>query len=1300
MLKKHSKHLLLIGRRILFSVIILLGLMFASARILLPGITEYRQEIQLLAADILGSPVTINSIEAGWSGLRPVLSLKGVHISQPEHQAGLELQSLEVVLGVLPSLIAGEFMPKAVRIHMRQLEIYREVDGSLGFNLGEIAQDNERDLGSKQLEWILQQPDLQMKVDHFVFEDRGNTLPEISLQQVALDFIKRPASLEARLTTGTSVIADKTSLMVRLEKEKLLQGIYNAEVFLNLKSASLPYWKEIFEDTFILPDTGTTDLNFWMDVRDGTVRQVTGDLLISDLLYRQNHNAGRFSVESIGGQYNWLLTEQGWSLQVGRLHINRQEYRWPDSALLIEYRHEKDNLFLVNADYLRVQDFLPLIDRQPLVHSLMGDQLQRVSPRGDIRDLRLQFSTDEEENQLLDYAMQASIADFSITAYEDWPGAEGLDGYLAATRQGGLLQLTTTNALLDLKTIFRDPLRLETLQGDISWIWLDSGLLIESSRIDAANSHISTQSRLSVHVPDEGAVFLDLQTNFKDGDGAYTSFYLPAVIMGQEAVEWLDKGIVASHVDYGSFIFHGTMEDFPFDKNDGRFEVSFKVRDGVLDYYRDWPVIDQIEAEVSFSGRSMHINASSGRIFGAEIRDTVVQIPDLTLDNPILLIDGMAETPAADMFRYIAETGLSGDYQQALNALRMEGRNDIELSFRLPLSEGEQRLKGKVVFLDNQLNIDDWGLQLNKITGLLNFTEKSFTADNIHASFNDRYVDVVVDTLQLDDGQSHVQIKGKGLADVSRIIESRSPGLAAQLSGEAPFNVLIDIPEESASSLRVSSSLVGTELKFPHPLKKQAAEQLDFVLQTGFSGDSAEKIQFTLGDRMHALLTVNPESHLVNAAYISLGKQDIQQPPDPEELVIGGRLDYLAIDEWNEWFRKNLKAFSRQENNSTFRTFNTDLRFDQLKYYRWLVEDFRVTASSKGDDWSADITGRGAEGQLSYRQSDAGPLLDIDFKHLSILKAADAAPDMQAETEEKSKLLPADLPGANINVENLSYDGRELGELSVTTSSADTRYRIEELILQSEESSLSITGDWKYEADAENRHLTQLLIDIDSDDFGRMLERLGFDDTVKGGDGSLEANFLTESSPLDMNFSVVSGDVHLSILKGEVVEVNPGGTGRIFGLLSLQTLPRRLSLDFSDLFSKGMSFDEIDGGFTISKGHAYTNNLTMDAPSSQVEISGRIGLEDEDYDQHVRVIPNLSSTLPIAGAIAGGPGLAVVMLITHKLLQEPIDKLTEFEYRVTGPWKSPEITKVGSKESTAASENKEPTDSTTGSDSL
>ena len=1301
MYKIISKHFLLVSRRVLISIIILLGVLFALARLLLPYLTDYRVEIQQLAADIMGSPVSIERIESGWSGLHPVIALKGVRVSNPEREREVVLESLEVMLGVLPSLIVGELTPKAVMIHVRQLELYREADGGLAFNLGAIEQDQETELGQEQLDWVVQQPDLQIRVDEFVLDDRTGVLPAMSLSKVSLDFDNQTETLVARIRAGASSVAEESSLTIRLDKEQILQGTYDAELFLYLRSASLPVWKETFSNYFLFPDTGTTDLSMWMAIADGEIRQVSGELSLNEVFYSPGQDDEQFLIDSMGGRYNWEPTDQGWALQVGNLHIDRKQQRWPDSALVIAYRRRENDLFLVNADYLRVQDFLPLIDRQPFVHSLIGNQLQVVSPEGEIRDLRLQFSTDHQHNELVDYALQASIVDLSVNAHDDWPGARGLDGYVAATSQAGVLQLNTDNGLLDLRSLFRDPLVVDSLRGDVSWTILDAGILIESSRLDANNSHISTHSRLSIHIPDEGSVFLDLQTNFRDGDGAYTSFYLPAKTMDEEAVEWLDKGIVAGHVDYGSFIFHGDVDRFPFDQNEGRFEVSFKVRDAVLDYYKDWPVIDEIEAEIEFVGRAMNIYASTGKIFDAEIRDTNVQIPDLTAQNPMLLIKGSAETPSQDMFRYLKETRLSGDYQQALDELRLEGKNDIDLSFRVPLTKGDPELKGSLTFLDNRLNIDSWDLQFSKITGLLNFSGNTFDADNIHASFNDRYVDVKVKTTDSDDNQTHVYVKASGLANLSSIIESRNPGLANQLSGEAPFEVLIDIPEKTESNLKISSSLIGTELKFPYPFNKSVADNLEFVLKTGFAGKAGEKIVFGLGDRLQAELSIHPESRLVKSAYVTLGDEPVEKSPEPGELVIGGRIDYLDIDAWKDWFNANVEAFTRAEDNSTFSSFHTDLKFDQLKYSRWLVEDLIVNAASSGKSWSANIDGEGARGMIAFEPADENYLLNIDLRHLSLLKAAEAAPEQQKGQLERSKLVPADLPDANIAIEKLFYDERELGQLSLATSSSETRYRIDEFMLKSEESSLSVTGDWKYGVNApKNKHLTQLLVDIDSSDFGRLLERLGFEDTVKGGEGSLEANFLTEVTPLDITVSELSGDVSLSILKGEVVEVKPGGTGRIFGLLSLQALPRRLALDFSDIFSKGMSFDEIDGNFTISKGQAYTNNLTLDAPSSVIEVSGRIGLEEEDYDQLVRVIPNLSSTLPIAGALAGGPGLAVVMFITHKLLKDPIDKLTEFEYQVTGPWKSPEITRVDSDKNRDISEERKQTSSNTGDEPL
>ncbi|TNF98868.1 MAG: hypothetical protein EP297_06995 [Gammaproteobacteria bacterium] len=209
-------------------------------------------------------------------------------------------------------------------------------------------------------------------------------------------------------------------------------------------------------------------------------------------------------------------------------------------------------------------------------------------------------------------------------------------------------------------------------------------------------------------------------------------------------------------------------------------------------------------------------------------------------------------------------------------------------------------------------------------------------------------------------------------------------------------------------------------------------------------------------------------------------------------------------------------------------------------------------------------------------------------------------------------------------------------------------------------------------------------------ELGAFLKRLGYEDTMTNGEARIHASLDMPVPPHMIGPATLDGHAQMVIHKGEIMEVKPGGAGRVFGLLSFQALPRRLALDFSDLFSKGMTFDDIDGTFTFSNGQAYTNNLMMEAPSSKVHISGRIGLVDQDYDQQVKVIPSLSSSLPIAGMLAGGPALGAVMLLTHQLFQDPIDKLAKLEYQISGPWRDPEITRVAVVEKESIQKEQEP----------
>jgi uncharacterized protein (TIGR02099 family) len=633
--------------------------------------------------------------------------------------------------------------------------------------------------------------------------------------------------------------------------------------------------------------------------------------------------------------------------------------------------------------------------------------------------------------------------------------------------------------------------------------------------------------------------------------------------------------------------------------------------------------------------------------------------------------------------------------------MTLSGTNDLKLAISVPLSEGDASVKGQLTFHDNKLNIESWGLQLDKINGVLDFTEQSFSANDIKATFDQREVNVNVDTMQTQDGPEAL-VSARSRADLSRLIEPRNKILASQFTGESPFEVLINIPDTKPGKLTINSSLIGTEVKFPYPLDKQADEELEFSLQTGLSGESEDHIQLTLGERLRASFDVDADAHKLAAAYVQLGNvESTAQLPEQDGLMLGGRLDHLDIAAWKTWYR----GLDLPEGGTDLSmAFKIDLMIDRLAYARWFVDDFMIKASSKGEIWKAEVSGGGVEGLITYNEAGTDPALDIDLQHLAILKRSDENQEQVLEEKLISKLKPSDLPAANIDVQKLSFDKRDLGRLTIKANPGETRYQLEEINLKTDETVLAMTGHWLQETepgDNAGQHETHLTVDIESSNFGQFMERLGYVDTVKGGEASLLADFSAEASPMNIEVAQISGDVHLSILEGEVVEIDPGSAGRIFGLLSFQTLPRRLSLDFTDLFNKGMSFDEINGTFTVSQGQAYTNNLTMDAPSSQVEVSGRIGLTDEDYNQHVRVIPNLSSTLPIAGALAGGPGLAVVMLITHHLLQEPIDKLTEFEYQVSGSWESPEIVSVkSSKEEVNAVMKRQVEDSTEYDDSF
>jgi uncharacterized protein YhdP len=152
----------------------------------------------------------------------------------------------------------------------------------------------------------------------------------------------------------------------------------------------------------------------------------------------------------------------------------------------------------------------------------------------------------------------------------------------------------------------------------------------------------------------------------------------------------------------------------------------------------------------------------------------------------------------------------------------------------------------------------------------------------------------------------------------------------------------------------------------------------------------------------------------------------------------------------------------------------------------------------------------------------------------------------------------------------------------------------------------------------------------------------------------------------------LDGEVGLRFGAGTLADVEPGA-GRVFGLMSVVALPRRMSLDFSDVFDKGFAFDTIIGTFNIEKGQAYTCNLSLEGPAADVVIVGRAGLATRDYEQTALVSANVGNTLPIVAAVVAGPQVAAALLIFSQIFKKPLQEVGQIYYGIDGSWDEPII---------------------------
>jgi len=262
---------------------------------------------------------------------------------------------------------------------------------------------------------------------------------------------------------------------------------------------------------------------------------------------------------------------------------------------------------------------------------------------------------------------------------------------------------------------------------------------------------------------------------------------------------------------------------------------------------------------------------------------------------------------------------------------------------------------------------------------------------------------------------------------------------------------------------------------------------------------------------------------------------------------------------------------------------------------------------------------------------------------------------------------PADLPALHLYARSFRYSGVELGETRIEAYPTAKGFHFEKVDAASEHLSVLASGDWSLD---ETGQRSDFEIHMASASLGDFLKTMDISSSVQGGQTIVDFAAWWPGSPAAFALSRLNGLIEFKVVDGNITDASAGG-GRLLGLLSIQALPKRLSLDFRDVFDTGFSFDEAAGTFRMENGTASTDDMLMKSSAANISISGSTNLVEQQYDQLMTVRPGLGNTLPIIGVLAGGPIGAAAGLALQGLLQEQLGEASKVQYTITGSWDEP-----------------------------
>ncbi len=1275
-----------LANAIIATVVLFCALLLVIRFLVFPNIGDFREQIASRLAASLAAPVTIGALDAGWDGWNPRLTVEDFAIHDRDaRDAPPTLQLPRVDLTIAwTSLALLDLRLKVLSIERPRLSVRRDREGRLhlaGLTIDPNVEDDDTGL----TDWLLRQREIVVRDALLIWDDDLRESPQLVLDHVQFRLERSftghrfrligepPAELAAPIDFRGEVTGPSF---------KDWRGA-KGRFYVRLDFADVGLWRE-WIPALRPVEAGQGALRVWFDFAGGRPTDVVADVELSDVRTRFASDLPRLELAHLAGRLQWRRDGQNRELLGRGVSFRLRDGFTQDPAeLRVAVRRADDETILGGAlsfDRLEVAPLASLAVHLPLPDRWHGE-LAKLKLGGSISEGKFVWDGPPEEPTTFSGSgsfMQLGIAG-TATERAKAQSVSGVSGSFEFDNARGQLKLGGRNMQVALPDVFPEPLLLENASGRIDWTRPDGRLKVTFSDLRFSEKRTSGTAKGSWQSSAKGPGVIELESNLDRVEAQDLWRYLP-LTLDPNLRDWLRLGIKAGTASDLRVTLSGDLAEYPFaDARRGKFQVGFKFERATLDYADHWPELTDIDGVVRFEGAGMTIETRSATVSGVQLGPVTAQIANLGVEFPMLRIAGKAVGPTTQYLAFMDASPVSGWIGRPFDGAKVAGDGELALSIELALgSDQNAGLAGDFRLVNNQINFPGMP-KLSGVNGTIAFTEDSVQASNVAA-------EALGGALRVDvagGGADGLRIAAQGRADLATLRGIWEMPVLARVSGTTDWRFVSSLRNDH-SEWTLESSLKGANLVFPAPVGKTAEELAPLkVGRRDVPGKPTEDVitvDFRSNMRGVAHRVHGKEGAMVDRAVVLLGPEtsktiDAKRPG----LWIQGQIEDLDIDEWLAFGAAEKPGSEATQLDGGFVLAGVDLATSRIDVFGRAFNDLKVAATRGDDGWQLRLAGREIEGTAVW----AGPTSALPSGHLISRLSRLQTPGPSQLHPPRGEIVVQDRgndtwPKLDVVADALVSRGQDLGRLEFLAQPVGMDWRITKLALTNPAGRIDATGWWRT---AKDRQTTKLDVDLVTPDAGLLLQRFGYPVAVRKAPTKIHGNLEWAGAPNEFDYPTLSGTFRLETGAGQFTKIDPG-IGKLLGVLSLQALPRRITLDFSDVFSEGFAFEGIAGDFRVQRGQMHTDNLRLDGPAAIVKISGDIDLAAEQQRLNVRVQPALSASVSAGAAVLFlanpliGAAVGAGALLAQKMLDNPIEQMFSYDYRVTGGWSDPQVERV------------------------